>query len=122
MALRFTLERKVSAALKQKYSATEAEKSIATADGHIIVTLDNNNVASFKALHDEQNLSDNEYLLRFRIRNRRVKFATNAFFFQEGHAKYYQNARYGQFRVNKSGDVLLTAMFDKNLKKLVPAD
>ena len=67
---------------------------------------------------DGQTLSENETLLNYRVRNGTVKFATNAFFFQEGHAKNYEAARYGQFRVNDQGELLLTALYDKDLNKL----
>lgn len=50
----------------------------------------------------------------------RVKFATNAFFFQEGHAKYYAGARYGEFRVAPSGELLLTHLRDEKLERLGP--
>jgi uncharacterized membrane-anchored protein len=60
--------------------------------------------------------------MRYRVRNGAVKFATNAFFFQEGHAKHYEPARYGQFRVDSSGELLLVAMYDKELNRLGPAD
>ncbi len=53
--------------------------------------------------------------LQYRIRNNRVQFATNAFFFQEGDAKLFDSARYGQFKVAEDGELLLTAMYDKEL-------
>lgn len=49
-----------------------------------------------------------------------AKFATNAFFFQEGHTSVYQRARYGQFRVDEKGELLLTSMHVDKLKKLEP--
>lgn len=39
-------------------------------------------------------------------------------FFQEGHGDAYQSARYGQFRVDEKGELLLAAMFDKSLNRL----
>jgi uncharacterized membrane-anchored protein len=65
-------------------------------------------------------LADKEILLRYRVRDGAVKFATNAFFFQEGNAKIYQPARYGQFRVDAEGELLLVSLYDKDLKKLEP--
>jgi uncharacterized membrane-anchored protein len=52
------------------------------------------------------------------VRNGAVKFATNAYFFQEGTGKYFQTARYGQFRVDDNGELLLVAMYDSDLKIL----
>jgi uncharacterized membrane-anchored protein len=49
-----------------------------------------------------------------------VKFATNAYFFQEGTAKAYQRARYGEFRVSPSGELLLTHLRGEQLERLGP--
>lgn len=92
--------------------------NIAASDGYAVVVLDENKVASFKRISDEQGSGENEMLLKYRVRNGAVKFATNAFFFQEGHAKYYTSARYGQFRVDDKGELLLVGMYDKELKEI----
>ena len=90
-------------------------------NGYIIATLDDQRVAQFKALyHDGMTVENNEIKLQYRVRNGHVKFATNAFFFQEGTAKVYENAKYGQFRVAKDGELLLAAMYDEKLKLLAP--
>lgn len=34
--------------------------------------------------------------------------------------KYYQPARYGQFRIDNKGELLSAGMYDKDLKKLEP--
>jgi uncharacterized membrane-anchored protein len=64
-------------------------------------------------------LSEGEVLLDYRVRDGAVKFATNAFFFQEGHAKTYESAKYGEFRVDDESELLLVAMRDIELNKLV---
>ena len=87
-------------------------------DGHLIVTLDEHQVASFSHFAESTTLGENELLLRFRIRNGRAKFATNAFFFQEEHAKKYENAKFGEFRVAPDGEVILTRLRDKDFTLL----
>ena len=72
-------------------------------DGYLILTVDEQNVASFSRFAARSSPAVDEVLFRYRIRNGRVKFATNAFFFQEGHAKDYENARFGEFRVDPNG-------------------
>jgi uncharacterized membrane-anchored protein len=57
-------------------------------------------------------------LLRYRVRNGELKFATNAFFFQEGTAKRYEGARYGEFRVAPDGELLLTGLRGTELQPL----
>lgn len=118
MALRFRLATEVYKALPK--TKTHRHHDVDAADGHVVVTLDDRQVASFKRLADDQPIAHGEMRLRYRIRNGAVKFATNAYFFQEGHGQYYQPARYGQFRVDAKGELLLVAMYDKHLKKLVP--
>jgi len=54
-------------------------------DGHLVVTVDEHGVGQ-------------------------IKFATNGYFFEEGQAQTYEQARYGAFRVAENGDMILTAM------------
>jgi uncharacterized membrane-anchored protein len=86
--------------------------------GRLVATLDERGVASYRRLHDGKPVASNEVLLRYRVRNGEIKFATNAFFFQEGTAERYQGARYGEFRVAPDGELLLTGLRDKDLKPL----
>ncbi|MCP3866506.1 MAG: GDYXXLXY domain-containing protein [Gammaproteobacteria bacterium] len=84
----------------------------------VVVSLDQNAVGRFSSLKNGQKLSADERFLKYRIRNGRVKFATNAFFFQEGKARIYEQARYGEFRVAPDGDLLLTGMRSQSFEKL----
>lgn len=88
------------------------------ADGQLVVTIDERGVASFKRVADNTPLANNEALLNYRIRNNQVKFATNAYFFEEGSSQKYQSAHYGEFRVSADGEMLLTNLRDANLTVL----
>lgn len=116
MALRFALSSEVYKALPKLPGGRKAD----AADGHAVVALDERKVGAFRRLADDQPLTRNEILMRYRVRNGAVKFATNAFFFQEGQGQSYQPARFGQFRVDAGGELLLAAMYDEHLKKLAP--
>ncbi|GIU50541.1 GDYXXLXY domain-containing protein [Shewanella sp. KT0246] len=147
MALRFQISNDVRTALKQRQadeelartnkqdndSSDESEANqqwlqLPNSDGFVIVTVEKGNVGKYKALvntigkskDNDIALADNEMRLQYRVRDGMIKFATNAFFFQEGHASVYEAAKYGEFRVNKQGAVLLTNMFDEDLNKLEP--
>lgn len=121
MALRFRIADKVYKVLPTKSEDRKQWRhNVVASDGYVVISLDEQNIGEFKSLYDDQALSENEILMRYRVRNGAVKFATNAYFFQEGHGKHYQPARYGQFRVDDKGELLLVAMYDKNLKKLGP--
>jgi len=120
MALRFKMSNDVRKALRANKKKAVAKGEVLDTTGRLIAQVDGKKVATFKSLYHGQKLADNEVLLQYRVRDNRVKFATNAFFFQEGHAKVYEPARYGQFRVNDDGELLLAAMVDADLKKLAP--
>lgn len=120
MALRFHVANDLRSALRSLNSKADNAFNMANADGYVIVTLDDNKVGRFSRVDRdrEQTLNDNEIRLRYRIRGGVIKFATNAFFFQEGQAKTFETARYGQFRVDDNGELLLTAMYDAELSPL----
>ena len=121
MALRFRLANEIRSALTRNTNAAPERHDIDSDDGLVIVSLDENNIGTFKHIHDQQALQKNEILLRYRVRAGTVKLATNAFFFQEGHGQYYEAAHFGRFRVDGEGELLLEAMYDENLNKLGPA-
>jgi len=66
-------------------------------------------------------LAENEVYLRYRVRAGRLKFASDAYFFQEGTAETYGSARYGRYRVADDGELLLTSLHDENLVQLPAA-
>ncbi len=110
MALRF--------ALASEIKVEHHKQSEKATDGFVIVELNESNVAHFSRIDNGTKLADNELRMHYRIRNTRVKFATNAFFFQEGKAELFSKAKYGLFRVSGNGDLLLSSMHDENLNKL----
>ena len=118
MALRFRLADAVYEALPKADKSTRWRQDVDATDGYVVVSLNEQKIGSFKRLYDDEELSNDEILMRYRVRNGKVKFATNAFFFQEGHGKFYQSARYGQFRVADKGELLLANMHDKGLKEI----
>ena len=124
MALRFELADKIIQALPKnpKEPYWRNRNRVMAADGHVVVTLDQQKIATFKSLFNEgMALQDNEIKMQYRVRSGVVKFATNAFFFQEGTGKVYEKAKYGQFHVNNKGGLLLAAMYDEKLNKLEAA-
>ena len=118
MALRFQLANQVYEALPKTKQSKRWRQEVVADDGFVVVHLDERRVATFKSIDNQQGLAKDDMLLRFRVRNGVVKFATNAYFFQEGHGQYYQAAKFGQFRVDKKGELLLVALFDQDLKRL----
>jgi uncharacterized membrane-anchored protein len=122
MALRFKIAIDARPAMPRSGSSGirsfPAQRDLATADGRIVVALDESSVATYRRLDDGTPLAPSEVLLRYRVREGEIKFATNAFFFQEGTADRYAGARYGEFRVAPDGELLLTGLRSKELQPL----
>lgn len=122
MALRFEVADQLSRTLGRKDDQAHWREILPTEDDFVVISLDDRNIGTFKESDPTRSLAKNELRLHYRVRDGKVKLATNAFFFQEGHAHFYEAARYGQFRVDGKGELLLTAMYDKDLKKLGPPE
>ena len=134
MALSYALERDIFAALRPEKPQDDLDnsenlenlqpdfQSYQPSQGYVIVKLDANNVGHFVRLansnNDINNLAANERAIYYRVRNGGVQLATNAFFFQEGHAKAFEAAKYGLFRINDKGEPLLTEMVDDNFQMI----
>ena len=106
MALRFALA-----------NALEQQARVAH-DARVVVRMDERGVGRYLRVDDGTALGEGEMALRYRLRDGRVKFATNAFFFQEGTAALYAGARYGEARVAPSGELLITGLRGANLESL----
>ena len=83
--------------------------------GHLILQLDDRQVGSFSRIDDGAPLAENETRLRYRHRHWRVTTAPQSFFFQEGHAARYEEAKYGILRVSHDGVGILVGLADKDL-------
>tara|TARA_R110001592_G_scaffold337854_3_gene624642 strand:- start:98 stop:604 length:507 start_codon:yes stop_codon:yes gene_type:complete len=116
MALRFDVANQLSDTLQLLANET----STSTHDGQIVVRIDENKVGTFQSIYQGQALQENELLLNYRVRYDEIKFATNAFFFEEGTAERYEKARYGEFKVSNKGELLLNAMFTEQLTEIRP--
>lgn len=117
MALRFAVTAKARKALIAS-QATTGEYSKQSADGYVVLELDDKGIGRFNRIDDSNPLKNNEVRMLYRKRGRKIKFATNAFFFQEGKAKMYEAAKYGEFRVADNGDSILVSMLNEELQKI----
>ena len=88
-------------------------------DGFLVVERDDKHLAQFKRIYNQTvPLQKNELLLRFRKRQHGIRLGAESFFFQEGHAQYYELARYGELKVAKSGESILVGLRDDKFKPL----
>src|SRR5689334_13404698 len=74
MALDFAVARQAQAALREARQA---------GDGRIVVTVGADAVARYVRIDDGRPVAADELLLRYRVRGGDMKFATNAWFFEE---------------------------------------
>ena len=129
MAVNYTMNRDVDNALFQRYTGGKnpnmtrrnSEESLKLPrDGIAVVRRDANNVASFVRLDDGSPMRNDEQRLYFRVRDGGARIAASAFYFQEGYAKDFERARYGELRVNADGTSLLVHMLDDTLQRIRP--
>lgn len=87
-------------------------------DGALVVQADESGVAQFVRLDRGEPLETSERRLTYRIRGGRLQVGTNAYYFQEGDANRYEDARYGELRVARDGTSLLVALLDERQQRL----
>ena len=84
--------------------------------GYLVLRADQHKVARFVRFHGDEALRPGEKLLRFHVlppyipEKRVLRIVPDSFLFQEGHAAYYQNARYGVFKFAGANEYLLTGL------------
>ena len=100
------------------------EDTVLPEEGVVIVTLDAAGVATFARLDEGTPLAATEVRLRYIgvSFDGRLDYGSNAFFFQEGDAELYANARYGMLRVDETGNSVLVGLADENTKPLGRSD
>lgn len=89
------------------------------ADGRLVVQVDEHQVARFVRIYHGKPLAPDELLLRYRVRGG-LRLGAESFLFQEGHAKVYERARYGELKVAPSGECVLVGLRDEKFNPLVP--
>lgn len=117
MALRFAVANEIQRQLPQQEGGWGR---VDARDGRALMALDDKGIARFVSLDHEEPAGSRQVYMNYRIRNNLLKFASNAFFFQEGTATDYMPARYGRFAVDDQGNMLLVTLHDENLVQLGP--
>lgn len=87
---------------------------------HLVLALDNRNVASFVRIYSSSGaLKSNEILFQCRLQNDKIVLGAESFFFQEGFGEFYQNAKFAEIKVHSSGESTLVDLKGPNLETLV---
>ncbi|GAB57114.1 GDYXXLXY domain-containing protein [Rheinheimera nanhaiensis] len=85
---------------------------------YVWLTLTEQGVASLHSLSNTLPEQAGVIALLLRQRDGITSVGPNAFFFAEGSAAVYEQARYGLFKVDRSGKALLSGLLDENLQLL----
>lgn len=89
--------------------------------GQLVVKQNAFGVGEIVALYEGQGaLAADELLINYYKRGGEVEIGATSFFFQEGQAETYQDARYGELRVDDSGEAILVGLADQNAESLGP--
>ncbi|MCP4151302.1 MAG: GDYXXLXY domain-containing protein [bacterium] len=89
--------------------------------GRLVIKTGKNDMAQFVRIYKGEALQPGESLLKYRYRGM-LRLGAESFFFQEGHAPLYNNAKYGELRVTDSGESVLVGLRDKDFKRLDSKD
>lgn len=109
MALNFALAREAAAAAGRD----------GPADLFAVVSVDERRVARLLRVQQRPTpLAAGELVLRLRVRRDGPRLGTDAFYFREGDARRYEPARFGEFRVDAGGEMLLTQLLGAQLEPL----
>ncbi|MGJ1430425.1 GDYXXLXY domain-containing protein [Sphingobacterium spiritivorum] len=97
---------------------TETEKLARR--GYCVIKIDQHGVGQkVRFQRDPSPLNKGEYLIKYTSPNEwNINLGAESFFFQEGHAEKYENAKYGALKVDKGGNSLLVGLYDQQLKEI----
>jgi len=109
MRLEFAIAREVASSLQGQ----DGDR------GFVVVRAGDRGVARFVRVQPDASVhAEGELAIRYRRQNGRVVLGSDAYFFEEGRARHYEQARYGELRVAPDGTALLATLRDGNLAAL----
>jgi uncharacterized membrane-anchored protein len=82
------------------------------------LNIDADQLTSLHSLSNNLTAEPNVIAVLLRQHNGRPSIGPNGFFFAEGTGAIYEQARYGQFRIDAHGKALLVSLLDENLQLL----
>ncbi|KXX70586.1 GDYXXLXY domain-containing protein [Flammeovirga sp. SJP92] len=96
------------------------EEDNVSSRGYMVFELDDNRIGhKLRIQEDKEPLNQNEYLLKYTKRNNwSINFGAESYFFQEGHADHYANAKFGALKIDEDGNSLLIGLYNEKLEKI----
>ncbi len=88
--------------------------------GYCVVVLDQNNRAKSVRIQPESTpLYKGEHLIKYTSTNNwSINIGAESFFFQEGKADLYNNAKYGGVKIDQNGNSILIGLYDDHLREI----
>ena len=88
--------------------------------GFCVVKLEETGIAKKVRIQDDRTpINEKEYLIEYTSKGwRGINIGAESFFFQEGEAEKYENAKYGGIKVDNQGNSLLIGLYDENRIKI----
>lgn len=86
-------------------------------DGFVVLRVVDE-VGTFARVDDGGALAADEVRMRYRVRQGDLRLGAESFFFEEGSARVFEDARYGELRVAASGEAVLVGLRNGEKKPL----
>jgi uncharacterized membrane-anchored protein len=84
--------------------------------GFLVIQLDEQQVARFVRIYEGEDLEEGELLIKYASPyGWSIEIGIDSYFFQEGNADIFANAKYAEVRILEDGNVMLIALRDANL-------
>lgn len=88
--------------------------------GYVVLGLDAHQVAHYIRVQDTPlPLNASEYLIKYTSPGRYdIHLGAESYFFQEGHAQRYEQAKYGGLKVDLQGNSILVGLYNDKFQKI----
>lgn len=80
------------------------------------IMVNDSNIVTELLLNADKPSSSNSLLLKYGCNGNQIHLGAESYFFEEGSASKYDNAKYGGLRVDDAGNSILVGLYDVNLK------
>ncbi len=84
------------------------------AKGQLVIEQNSQQIVTHATLYHGQPLTTGQHLLNYRNRQGEIWLGAESFFFQEGQAEQYQQAKYAALKLDQNGQSVLIGLHDAN--------
>lgn len=88
--------------------------------GFCVLKLEENGIAKRVRIQENKKpINENEFIIEYTSKEwRGINIGAESYFFQEGEADKYENAKYGGIKVDNQGNSLLVGLYNENQKRI----